>query len=183
MIFSTIITALKDLQVEYKVQIIAIFSGAFIAILSAFIAYLFSIRQADKKEKCVYLKNLSIIDSNIDWQLNQITRLESSLLLLHKTSLSDGQISISEFPTTFNTKILQNSINNLTEYKESNETLLKTLIFYLNHIEDFNHQLEFENANTIITTLDDKDGVEAGINDFFASLKEDYIEKIRLSLL
>ena len=173
---------LKNLNLEYTSQIIAMFSGALIAILSSYLTYRFSVNQEYAKDKRIYRKNLNIIDSNLDWQINQIDRLENSLSILHETSLKEGQITIDKFPTTFNIRILQNSINNLTEYKESDELLLRTLIFYLNHIEDFNYQLEFINANKIISTLKDEKRIEIGINDFFASLKKEYIEKLKYEI-
>ena len=103
--------------------------------------------------------------------------------MLKSASLIEKQIIIDDFPTKFESSILQKSIENLVDYKGSDEVLIKLLIFYLNHIEDLNYQLKFTSANKTISTLNNDDSIEQGIHDYFNSIKTEYLEKIKNEIL
>jgi hypothetical protein len=168
----------SGLQMEYKIQIIAFSAGVLIAFVTTFFAFKFAKRQENLKQKRIYNKALSIIDANLDWKLNQINRLDTIIVLLKESSIIEKEIIINKFPANFNSSMLQSSIEYLIEYKDCDDTLIRTLTFFLNHIEELNYQLDFSHANKTISTLSNSESIEKGIVEYFDIIKTDYIEKI-----
>ena len=167
------------LDIEYKVQVVAILSGAFIAIFTTFLAYRYNRLQEQKSQKQLYFQTLDIIEATFDWQTGQLNRLSTSVKLLKESSLIDKKIIIDNLPVKLETSILLKTVDNLLPYKKSEKKLIKLLIVYINHIEELNYQLNFINANKTIETLKNEESIDDGINNFFDSIQTEYIDKIK----
>lgn len=170
------------LDIQYRVQIIAILSGAFIAILTTFLAYRYNRLQEQKSQKQLYFQTLEIIEANFDWQIGQLSRLSTSIKLLKESSLIDKKIVIDNLPVKLETSILLKNIDNLIPYVKSEKKLIKLLIVYINHVEELNYQLNFINANKTIDTMKNEESIEKGINDFFGSIQTEYVDKIKMEI-
>lgn len=168
-----------NLDMEYKVQIIATLSGAFIAIITTFLAYRFNKLQEQTNSKQLYFQTLNITEANFDWHLGQLNRLSTSIDLLRESSLIDRKIVVDYLPVKLETSILLKIIDNLIPYKKGNKDLIKLLIVYVNHLEELNYQLKFDNANKTISALSEEQSINDGINDFFDAIQKEYIDKIK----
>ncbi len=107
------------LDIEYKVQVVAILSGAFIAIFTTFLAYRYNRLQEQKSQKQLYFQTLDIVEATFDWQTGQLNRLSTSVKLLKESSLIDKKIIIDNLPVKLETSILLKTVDNLLPYKKS----------------------------------------------------------------
>ncbi len=170
-----------DLNLEYKVQIFATLGGIIIALISTFLAHYFSRLSSKAKSKKLYQQSLESIDATFDWQLGQLSRLETSLNHLKDASVISKKIVIDNLPVKLETNLLLSLLDNLVSHEKGEKNLLKLIIVYINHIDEFNYQLDFKNANKTLENLNDK-SIEESINEYFKDIKKEYIDKIQLEV-
>ena len=155
--------------------------GIIIAIVAAALTFYFSRLSENKNAKLTYFKTFEIIEASFDWNLSQINRLDTSLTLLKEKSIKSKTIIIDEFPVSFNSSIIQASVDKLIRYKKSDEQLIKLLIFYSNHLEELNYQIKFEAVNKTIKGLDEE-RIEEDISTYFNSIQSEYLDKLKTEI-
>ena len=168
-------------DMDIKEQIILTASGILVAIIAAFLTYFLTRFQENKKSEKLYFKTFEIIDATFDWHLSQLNRLDKSLGYLEEASVKSRNIIIDKFPARFNSSIIQKSVENLISFKGCDEKLVKLLVFYSNHIEELNEQLDFSEIHNTMDKIELFEKEES-IRSFFSEIRTEYVEKLKTEI-
>ena len=156
-------------------------SKILIAAFAAFFTYFLARYQDNQNAKEKYYKTFDIVEATLDWHTSQLRRLNDGLNHLRDASISEKYIIVDNFPVEFNSSIILSSVKELITYKKCDEKLIKLLVFYSNHLDELNYQIEFAPANKTIEKLKEEE-IEESIRDYFASIENDYIKELELEI-
>lgn len=158
-------------------QLVATIGGILIAIIAAYLTYLLSLYQINKKEKDAYQGLLYTLHVELYWQNHHFELLKKTLYRLKITSIQNKKFVFESTPMQFDLTIIEKGLLNVIDYKYYNYELVALLTSYINQIRDINHFLDFKNASDLLNNLNDKPDIEQLIAGYFNDLNIEYINK------
>lgn len=158
-------------------SIIGTFGAALIAVLAAFLTYYLSQKQIKKNNKNSYQGLLYALHIELDGHKHHFSLLENSLEAIEKVSIENDEFIIKSPPTQFNLLICENTISRIIDYKKFNHEIVALLTSYMNQIRNINYFIDFNNANAIISKVENNAEKKLHIKNYFSALKEQHIIK------
>ena len=160
-------------------SIIGTLGAALIAILAAFLTYYLSQRQSSKNKEKAYQGLLYALHVELDWHNSHLGLLENSLAAIEQASISNDVFIIENPPTQFNLLICENTISKMVDYEKFNHEIVALLTSYMNQIRNINYFINFNNANAILSKVENKAEKKLHIKNYFTVLNDEYIHKTR----
>ncbi len=162
--------------------IISTLGAALIAIFAAFLTYYLSQKQDSKNKKNAYNGILYALNIELHWHQNHIKLLENSLKAIETVSRENSTFIIDNPPTQFNLQVCENTLSKIINYKRFNHEIVALLTSYLNQIRNINYFIDFKNANSILSKVDNIEEKKVHIKNYFETLKSEHIDKTKISL-
>lgn len=168
---------LCDFFVRNEGQLVAGGIGVIIAVFSGYISVWFSENKQKKNQKSKYQDLLNALSSELIWQENSLKNLSKLLVDASTAYAENGKFITNNLAFHIDIDILKQVIFRITEYYKSSEKIFVLLTSYKNCLNELQHFLNFHNAQELLMHLEDKNNASTGIEDYFSTLKSEYLDK------
>ena len=125
---------------------------------------------------------LYILHVELDWHRHHFVLLKNSLESIEQVSILNNIFVLKSPPMRFDLSICEKSITHLIDYKTFNHEIVAYLASYINQIRNINYFLDFNNANAILSKIEDEAERKVHIKNYFLGLKTEYIDKTMPSI-
>ncbi len=169
----------KNFWERNEVQLISLIIALLVAYFAAYISSNFNSEQVAKEKKQKYQGHLYILHTELYWHNHHLTLLRKSLNLLIEPANNIDYFPLKNPIFLFDIHLTDQILLTLTEYKEYDYYLVVLCTSYSNQIKSLNYSQNFENANELMKTVQDKKG---NLKTYIESLEKNHLSKTQTTI-